>query len=125
MNYAFRFGSVPLMLFSGTFFPVTQLPGWLRPIAYATPLWHGVALCRALSLGTVDGRARPAIHVGYLAAMAAIGLWVGAAAASAAALCLSRRCRRSGESAERSSQRYRSASRWSASPLCPGRAGCG
>ena len=76
MNYVFRFGSVPLMLFSGTFFPVSQLPGWLRPIAYATPLWHGAALCRSLSLGTVTAGSA-AIHVGYLAAMAAIGLWAG------------------------------------------------
>jgi lipooligosaccharide transport system permease protein len=76
MNYPIRFGAVPLMLFSGTFFPISQLPGWIRPLAYATPLWHGVALCRALSLGTVDvGSA--AINVGYLAAMAAIGLWAG------------------------------------------------
>ena len=51
MNYPIRFGAVPLMLFSGTFFPITQLPAWVRPLAYATPLWHGVALCRALSLG--------------------------------------------------------------------------
>jgi lipooligosaccharide transport system permease protein len=65
MNYVFRFGSVPLMLFSGTFFPVSQLPGWLRPIAYATPLWHGAALCRSLSLGTVT------------AGSTAIGLWLG------------------------------------------------
>jgi lipooligosaccharide transport system permease protein len=76
MNYVFRFGSVPLMLFSGTFFPVSQLPGWLRPIAYATPLYHGAALCRSLSLGTVTAGSA-AIHVGYLAAMAAIGLWLG------------------------------------------------
>ena len=48
----FRFGLIPLFLFSGTFFPVTQLPAWIRPLAYVTPLWHGVALCRALSLGT-------------------------------------------------------------------------
>ena len=47
----FRFGMIPLFLFSGTFFPVTQLPAWLRPVAYLTPLWHGVALCRALCLG--------------------------------------------------------------------------
>ena len=46
MNYPIRFGAIPLMLFSGTFFPVSQLPGWIRPLAYATPLWHGVALCR-------------------------------------------------------------------------------
>ena len=78
MNYVFRFGMMPLMLFSGTFFPLSQLPGWLRPIAYATPLWHGVALCRSLSLGTRQRPARPPVHVGYLAALAAIGIWAGA-----------------------------------------------
>lgn len=77
MNYLFRFGSVPLMLFSGTFFPVSRLPGWLQPVAYVTPLWHGVALCRSLSLGDVTAGAA-AIHVGYLVAMAAVGGWVGA-----------------------------------------------
>ncbi len=76
MNYPIRFGAVPLMLFSGTFFPITQLPGWIRPVAYATPLWHGVALCRALSLGDLDAGSA-AINVGYLVAMAALGLWWG------------------------------------------------
>ena len=76
MNYPIRFGAVPLMLFSGTFFPIGQLPGWIRPVAYATPLWHGVALCRALSLGTMDAGSA-AINVGYLAAVAAIGLMLG------------------------------------------------
>src|SRR6201996_4203378 len=74
MNYPIRFGAVPLMLFSGTFFPITQLPAWVRPVAYATPLWHGVALCRALSLGDVDPGSA-AVNVGYLAALAALGLW--------------------------------------------------
>jgi len=76
MNYIFRFGSVPLMLFSGTFFPISRLPEWIRPLAYATPLWHGVALCRSLSLGTVDLGAA-AINVGYLVAMTGVGLWLG------------------------------------------------
>jgi lipooligosaccharide transport system permease protein len=76
MNYPIRFGAVPLMLFSGTFFPVAQLPPWVRPVAYATPLWHGVALCRGLSLGDIDAGA-VAIHAGYLAAMAAVGLAAG------------------------------------------------
>ena len=76
LNYPIRFGAIPLMLFSGTFFPVSQLPAWLRPLAYATPLWHGVALCRALSLGGLDAGSA-AIHVGYLVALAAFGLWVG------------------------------------------------
>ena len=67
-----RFLMVPLFLFSGTFFPVTRLPGWLQPVAYVTPLWHGVALCRTLTLGTTDlGGA--AVHVGYLLAVTAAG----------------------------------------------------
>jgi lipooligosaccharide transport system permease protein len=75
--YLFRFGMMPLMLFSGTFFPLSQLPGWLRPVAYATPLWHGVALCRALSLGTGLGLLGALGHVAYLAVLAAIGIWAG------------------------------------------------
>jgi lipooligosaccharide transport system permease protein len=72
----FRFGMIPLFLFSGTFFPVTQLPAWIRPVAYATPLWNGVALCRSLSLGSVSAGGA-VLHIGYLAALAAIGLAVG------------------------------------------------
>ena len=75
--YLFRFGMMPLMLFSGTFFPVSQLPGWLRLLAYVTPLWNGVALCRALSLGRPDWPGALG-HVAYLVALAAIGIWAGA-----------------------------------------------
>ena len=75
--YVFRFGMMPLMLFSGTFFPLSQLPGWLRPLAYATPLWHGVDLCRGLSLGRVDLPTALG-HVAYLAVLAALGFWAGA-----------------------------------------------
>jgi lipooligosaccharide transport system permease protein len=78
--YLFRFGMMPLMLFSGTFFPLSQLPGWLRPLAYATPLWHGVALCRALSLGSgVHADLFGALgHVAYLVVLASAGIWAGA-----------------------------------------------
>jgi lipooligosaccharide transport system permease protein len=76
LSYPIRFGAVPLMLFSGTFFPISRLPDWIRPLAYATPLWHGVALCRALSLGTLNAGS-VAIHVGYLVALTAVGLWAG------------------------------------------------
>jgi lipooligosaccharide transport system permease protein len=78
-NYIFRFVMMPLMLFSGTFFPLSQLPGWLRAVAYATPLWHGVALCRAFSLGTGAGDPVGMLgHVAYLAVLAAVGIWAGA-----------------------------------------------
>ena len=72
----FRFFMIPLFLFSGVFFPITQLPGWLQPVAYLTPLWHGVSLCRALNLGTAD-LGQVAIDVGYLAALATAGLLAG------------------------------------------------
>jgi lipooligosaccharide transport system permease protein len=61
----FRFGIVPMFLFSGTFFPVSQLPDALEPIAWATPLWHAVDLSRGLALGTAHAGSA-AIHVGYL-----------------------------------------------------------
>ena len=72
----FRFGIIPLFLFSGTFFPITQLPVYIRPLAYITPLWHGVALCRSLSLGNAQFGAS-AVHVGYLVAVTALGIIVG------------------------------------------------
>jgi lipooligosaccharide transport system permease protein len=75
--YMFRFGMMPLMLFSGTFFPLSQLPGWLRLLAYATPLWHGVDLCRMLSLGDVHPLLA-LVHVAYLTVLAAAGIWAGA-----------------------------------------------
>ena len=31
----FRFVIMPMFLFSGTFFPISQLPDWLEPVAYA------------------------------------------------------------------------------------------
>jgi lipooligosaccharide transport system permease protein len=77
MTYVFRFVAVPLMLFSATFFPLSQLPGWLHPLAYATPLWHAVALCRGLSLGTGLTPASAAVHVAYLAALTGVGLYAG------------------------------------------------
>ena len=69
----FRLIVLPLFLFSGTFFPVSQLPAALRPIAYVTPLWHGVELCRALSLG--HGSVAAGIgHVIVLLAFIGVGL---------------------------------------------------
>jgi len=68
----FRFGIVPMFLFSGTFFPITQLPGWLQPVAYATPLWHGVQLTRAAALNTSPSW-NGWIHLAYLVAIIAVG----------------------------------------------------
>jgi lipooligosaccharide transport system permease protein len=71
-NMLFRFGITPLFLFSGTFFPVEQLPPALQAAAWGTPLFHGVALARGLTLGTLsagDGL----VHTAYLIAMVLAG----------------------------------------------------
>jgi lipooligosaccharide transport system permease protein len=61
---------IPLFLFSGTFFPISQLPLALQYLAYVTPLYHGVALCRDLTLGQVHLW----VDLGHAAYLA---LWVG------------------------------------------------
>ncbi|MFL5769356.1 MAG: ABC transporter permease, partial [Chloroflexota bacterium] len=70
----FRFGVTPLFLFSGTFYPIESLPDIIRPIAWLSPLWHGVDLCRALMLDTI-GRdpVLALIHVAVLATIAGLG----------------------------------------------------
>ena len=65
LTLLFRFVVMPMTLFSGTFFPITQLPGWLQPVAWATPMWHAVDACRALTLGTAT-LGGVAGHAGYL-----------------------------------------------------------
>jgi lipooligosaccharide transport system permease protein len=68
-----RFGVIPSYLFSGTFFPVEQLPTPLEWAAKVTPLWHGVDLCRDLSLGDA-GLMSSLVHIGYLGVLLAVSL---------------------------------------------------
>lgn len=68
-----RFGIVPMFLFSGTFFPISELPGWAQPVAIATPLWHGVELVRGAALGTPSSFGS-VVHTGVLAAIIATGV---------------------------------------------------
>lgn len=74
-NILFRFIMTPLFLFSGIFFPVSQLPAFMRPIAWVMPLWHGVQADRSLALGTPDFAAI-AGHVAYLLVVIAVGGWL-------------------------------------------------
>lgn len=70
-----RFVIVPMFLFAGAFFPIDQLPGWLRPVAVVTPLWHATELCRGLVVGAI-GPGRAALHLVVLAIYAIVGwLW--------------------------------------------------
>jgi lipooligosaccharide transport system permease protein len=65
----YRLGVIPMFLFSGTFFPVSQLPGWMQGVAVATPLYHGGVLCRALATGHLSWA-----HLGHVAYLA---VWLG------------------------------------------------
>jgi lipooligosaccharide transport system permease protein len=75
-NAVFRFGITPLFLFSGTFFPISNLPAQLQPIAWLSPLWHGVELSRGLALGTIGADpVRAVAHVAVLTAVFIAGAW--------------------------------------------------
>lgn len=72
-NAVFRFVVLPMTLFAGTYYPITQLPGWIRPLAWITPLWHGNELARTAAFGPVDWLAT-AMHLGYLVALLVAGV---------------------------------------------------
>jgi lipooligosaccharide transport system permease protein len=69
-NVIFRFGITPLFLFSGTFFPIESLPSSLQPIAWLSPLWHGVDLTRGLVLGTLGQH--PGVMLAHLVILVTI-----------------------------------------------------
>jgi lipooligosaccharide transport system permease protein len=71
----FRFVINPLFLFSGTFFPLSQLPDQVEWVPWLTPLFHGVELIRGAVLGTLDPMTAP-IHLAYLLVMFGIGAWL-------------------------------------------------
>ena len=73
-NFAnlFRFVIMPMFIFSGTFFPISQLPELLQLVAVATPLWHAVSLSRGIALETLEpGLAL--VNLAYLLTMTAAG----------------------------------------------------
>ena len=66
-----------MFLFSGTFFPVSQLPNWLEPLAPLTPLYHGVDLVRKLVLSDLEAPLVSStsmwVHLAYLVVVLVIG----------------------------------------------------
>ena len=66
--------TMPMLLFSATFYPVSAYPGWLRWIIEFTPLYRGVVLCRELTTGSLSWGALASVF--YLLAFGMIGLLV-------------------------------------------------
>ena len=84
-NAVFRFGITPLFLFSGTFFPVEQLPVYLQPLAWITPLWHGVVLARGLAFGVIgDDPLIALVHLAFLLGFVLVGSILAVRTVSAA-----------------------------------------
>ncbi|MDX6358286.1 MAG: lipooligosaccharide transport system permease protein [Nocardioidaceae bacterium] len=71
----YRLGLIPLFLFSGSFFPVSNLGSVLEVVAKVTPLWHGVNLTRMFCLDRVDG-ATALVNVVVLAVVLVSGWWL-------------------------------------------------
>lgn len=65
------FVSLPLFLFSATFYPLDVYPPFLQVVAWFSPLYHGVVLTRGLTLGIASWTML--INVAYLLALGIIG----------------------------------------------------
>ncbi len=66
--------TLPLFLFSATFYPLTAYPEPLRTIVTITPLYQGVSVLRQLTTGAVDGSI--VVNITYLAILGFAGLLV-------------------------------------------------
>lgn len=64
--------TLPLFLFSATFFPITTYPEPLRTFVEITPLYRGVHLLRGLTTGTLDPMML--VDVIYLVVLGVIGM---------------------------------------------------
>lgn len=78
-SYAMFLFITPQFLFSGTFFPLEQLPQGVQYLAMALPLTHAVAMTRGLALGDMPD-AWP-VHVAYLVLAAFLFPWLAVRAA--------------------------------------------
>lgn len=63
--------TLPLFLFSATFFPLDLYPPIVQVLTHFSPLYHSVELIRALTFGVFDWSLLG--HIGVLLAMGAIG----------------------------------------------------
>lgn len=72
-----RFVVIPLFLFGGAFYPLSQLPEAVAWVARATPLWHGVVAARQFTQGSVVWAA-VAGHLAFVGAWFTLGTAVAA-----------------------------------------------
>jgi lipooligosaccharide transport system permease protein len=69
-----RFIIAPMMMFSGTFYPLESMPSYLQWVGWISPLWHGTDLGRTISYGSPQLPWVTIFHWVYLAIWLAVGL---------------------------------------------------
>jgi lipooligosaccharide transport system permease protein len=69
-----RFVIMPLFLFSGTFYPLTNMPIYLQWIGWISPLWHATELGRWLSYGHEISSQMLYVHFIFLNSLLIIGI---------------------------------------------------
>lgn len=74
LSILFRFVVTPMFLFSGTFYPISQLPEWGQALAWVSPLWHGTELSRDAALGGGLSLLTVLGHLAYLLLWLTVGL---------------------------------------------------
>ncbi|MET9336851.1 MULTISPECIES: ABC transporter permease [unclassified Nonomuraea] len=76
-DYVITGALTPMFMVAGTFFPVTQLPGWVATAAQLNPLYHCVELVRGAVFGRlgVDDLGHTAVLVAYAALMWSLAVW--------------------------------------------------
>ena len=73
-TYFFTLVITPMLLLSGVYFPVEQMPAWLAAVSNVLPLKHAIDLARPLMLGRVPDAV--ALHLAVLLAYAAVSYYV-------------------------------------------------
>ncbi len=73
-TYFFTLVITPMLLFSGVYFPVDQMPAWLANVAGALPLKHAIDIARPLMLGRVPSNV--IVHVAVLLAYSCAAYYV-------------------------------------------------
>jgi lipooligosaccharide transport system permease protein len=69
-NYYITLFLTPAYLFSGVFFPINSMPGWVEVVAWINPIFHSVEVCRAMALGNIHPGLL--VHAGVLALFAMV-----------------------------------------------------
>jgi lipooligosaccharide transport system permease protein len=69
-----RFIVAPMVMFSGTYYPLDSMPFYLQWVGWISPLWHGTDLGRVISYGSPQQVWIVASHWLYLALWVVVGL---------------------------------------------------